>query len=172
LLPFIVVVGLAAVKVGRTRARELAMVAILLFLVRAGMVEWAFVSQQPHLAKMEASFNSLPRDARVLPLVDWAAGAPQIERQFWAYGVIERGWYSPILFHDPGVQPFQIRLDAYNPYGNAFGDIKSVDWNRVKADYDGVWMYGLPQFSSPLSQQGKVVFDAEKLQVFQLRDAP
>lgn len=170
LLPFLAVLGLSAVKVGQTRGRELARVAVLLFFLRSGALEWHFISQQPHLAKLSTSFAVIPRDARVLPLVGWAGGAPLAERHFWAYGVIERGWFSPCLFHIPGVEPFQVRLQTYNPSGLTLGDLEAVDWKRIKADYDYVWAYGVPQFSSALSFNGKVVFEGEDLQVFQMRE--
>ncbi len=168
LLPFLAVLCLAAIKVGRTRGYELARIAVLLFFLRAGVVEWHFVSLQPHLAQLATSFAAIPKNARVLPLVGWADGKPSVERQFWAYGVIEHGWFSPCLFHDPGVQPFQVHLQTYNPYGPAFGDIESADWKRVKADYDDVWAYGVPQFSGPLSGEGTITFSAEDLQVFKM----
>jgi len=171
LLPFVAVLALATVRIGQTRGRELAKVAVLLFFLRAGALEWHFVRLQPHLAKLAASFAVIPKDARVLPLVDWAGGAPSVEREFWAYGVIQRGWFTPCIFHDPGVEPFQVRLQTYNPYGPAFGDLESPDWKHIKADYDYVWAYGVPHFSSALSSEGKVVFTGEKLQVFQIRRA-
>ncbi len=171
LLPFVAVLGLAAVRIGQTRGRELAKVAVLLFFLRAGVLEWHFVSLQPHLAKLAASFSAIPKDARVLPLVDWAGGAPSVEREFWAYGVIQRGWFTPCIFHDPGVEPFQVRLQTYNPYGPAFGNLEPPDWKRIETDYDYVWAYRVPQFSSALSSEGKVVFESENLQVFQIRRA-
>ena len=171
LLPFVAVLGLAAVRIGQTRGRELAKVAVLLFFLRAGALEWHFVSLQPHLAKLAASFSAIPKDARVLPLVDWAGGAPSVEREFWAYGVIQRGWFTPCIFHDPGVEPFQVRLQTYNPYGPAFGNLEPPDWKRIETDYDYVWAYRVPQFSSALSSEGKVVFESENLQVFQIRRA-
>ena len=171
LLPFVAVLGLATVRVGQTRGRELAKIAVLLFFLRGGALEWHFVNLQPHLAKLATSFPAIPKDARVLPLVDWAGGAPLVEREFWAYGVIQRGWFTPCIFHDPGVEPFQVRLRTYDPYGPAFGDLESPDWKRIKTDYDFVWAYGVPQFSSALSSEGKVVFEGENLQVFQMREA-
>ena len=171
-LPFLVVLGLAAVKVGQTRGRELARVAVLLFLLRASGLEWNSVSLQPHLAKLATSFAAIPNDARVLPLVGWAAGAPLVERHFWAYGMIQRGWFSPCLLHTSGAMPFQVRLQTYTPYGPAFGYIESADWKRIRADYDYVWAYGVPQFSGPLSGEGAVVFAAEDLQVFKMGGRP
>jgi hypothetical protein len=109
LLPFIFVIALATAKVGR-KGKSLAAVAVVLFLIRTGAVEQHFRSMQPHLAELAQSLQAIPRGARVLPLVDWAGGAPLPERHFWAYGVIERGWLSPCLFHDPGVHPLAVSV--------------------------------------------------------------
>jgi hypothetical protein len=170
ILPFIFVLSLAGAKVGR-RGRKLAMVAVLLFLIRAGVLERNFVSAQPHFAKLASAISSIPPGARVLPLVDWADGASWPERHFWAYGVIERGWLTPCLFHDPGVHPFALKDDPYDPCGLAITPKTSLDWGRVGREFDYVWIYHLPQFSLPLSAAGKIVFEGEDLQVFRLRGA-
>jgi hypothetical protein len=168
LLPFLFVLGLATARVG-SRRRQLAVIAILLFALRAGALEHHFVSLQPHLEQMSRSFSVIPQDARVLPLVPWAQGKPIVERHFWAYGVIERGWFSPCLFHDPGVQPFQLKLDTYNPYQPAScGDLKSVDWERVRTDYQYAWAYDVPQYSAALSAIGTPIFEEARLRVYRL----
>lgn len=99
LLPFLFVLSLATVRFGR-RVRLLGSVALVLFVLRTGDVERHFVSLQPHLAELSQSFSAIPYGARVLPLPEWAQGGPRPERHFWAYGVIQRGWFSPCLFHD------------------------------------------------------------------------
>jgi hypothetical protein len=167
LLPIIFVLSLSGAKVGR-RGGKLALVAILLFFVRAGALERHFVSLQPHLARLAASFSAIPPGAHVLPLVDWADGAPLPERHFWAYGVIERGWVSPCLFHDPGVHPLALKLHTYDPCVQTFTSTTRTDWGRVHSDFDYVWAYHVPQFSAALSSRGKVVFEDENLQVFRL----
>ena len=167
LLPTVFGISLAGAKVGR-RGRKLALVAILLFLVRAGALERHFVSLKPHLAKLAASFSVIPPGARVLPLVDWANGAPLPERHFWAYGVIDRGWVSPCLFHDPGVHPIALKLHIYDHCVQTFTSASNPDWGRVQSDYDYVWAYHVPQFSSALSSRGKVVFADDGLKIFRL----
>ncbi|HEV2423999.1 MAG TPA: hypothetical protein VGZ29_04130 [Terriglobia bacterium] len=168
LLPFIVIFGLAALRLVPSRARALAAVAAALFLVRGASLEIESVRTQAHLARLADSFRVIPENARVLPVVDWADGGPLVERHFWAYGVIERGWFSPVLFHDPGVQPFAIRAQLYNPYGDAFAGIKSVDWDAVRRDYDYVWSFRSRQFSGQLTAMGTKVFEAGDLEVFRL----
>jgi hypothetical protein len=167
-LPFVFVFALAGAKVGR-RGRRLAAVAVLLFLIRAGGLERHFISLQPHLAELSRSFSAIPEGARVLPVVDWSQPATMAERHFWAYGVIERGWYSPCLFHDPGVHPLAIGLHAYDPCGQAGTPTTLLDWERVRRDFDYVWAYGIPQYSSALSSVGTLVFREGDLEVFRMR---
>jgi hypothetical protein len=170
ILPFVFVLSLAGAKVGR-RGRKLAMIAVLLFFIRAGALERNFVSAQPHFVSLAGAISSIPPGARVLPLVDWAGGASWPERHFWAYGVIARGWVTPCLFHDPGVHPFTLKDDPYDPCGLAITPATSLDWGRVGREFDYVWAYHVPQFSSSLSSAGKIVFAGENLQVFQLGKA-
>jgi hypothetical protein len=169
LLPFVFVIALAAARIGR-RGRQLALLAVLLFLVRTGMIEGRFVSLQPHLAQMAGSFEAIPANALVLPLVGWQEGSPSVERNFWAYGVIERGWLTPTLFHDPGVQPLELKPPLYSPYdGASFGPLKkTIDWSRIRTDYDYVWAYGISERSASLSTMGTTAFDYEGLKVVRL----
>jgi len=159
--------SLAGAKVGR-RGGKLALVAVLLFFLRAGTLEWHSVSLRPHFAKLAGSISAIPAGARVLPLVDWAGGAPYPERHFWAYGVIERGWFSPCLLHFPGIQPFAIRLRTYNPCALPITSATELDWGRVESDFDYVWAYHVPQFSSALSSMGTVAYQEGELQVFRI----
>jgi hypothetical protein len=172
LLPFIVILALAAVRVTERRGRALAALAAMLFVVRSGALEIQSLRAQPHLANLAESFRAIPQGSRVLPLIDWADGGPLVERHFWAYGVIDRGWFSPVLFHDPGIQPFAIKARFYNPYGAAFAEVKSPDWNAVRQDYDYVWSFRLPQFSVTLSTIGTRAFASEDLEVFRLTRSP
>ena len=167
ILPFVFVLSLAGAKVGQ-RGRKLAMIAVLVFFIRAGVLERNFVISQPHFARLAEAISSVPPGARVLPLVDWAGGASWPERHFWAYGVIDRGWVTPCLFHDPGVHPFALKDDSYDPCGETITPSTVLDWRRIAKEFDYVWAYHVPQLTSPLSSAGKVVFDGENLQVFQL----
>jgi hypothetical protein len=168
LLPFIFLLSLAGARVGR-RGRKLALIAVLLFFIRAGALERHFISLKPHLAVLADAISAIPPGARVLPLGDWPGIAPLPERYFWAYGVIARGWVSPCLLHDPDVQPLAMTFHNYDPCDAAFTSGGNVNWGRVENDFDYVWIYHVPQFSSALSPADKVVFEGENLQVLQLR---
>jgi hypothetical protein len=147
------------------------MIAVLLFFVRAGALERNFVSNQPHFAKLAEAISLVPPGARVLPLVDWAQGASWPERHFWAYGVIDRGWVTPCLFHDPGVHPFALKDDPYDPCSVAITPATVLDWGRIAREFDYVWVYHLPEFSAPLSSAGSLVYRDGDLKVFRVNDA-
>jgi hypothetical protein len=168
LLPFLFVLALAAVNLGR-RARLIGLVAVVLFALRAGEVERHFISVQPHLEQLSESFSSIPRGARVLPVIDWWQAGSAMEREFWAYGVIRRGWFSPCLFHDPGVQPFRIKLRAYAPCSPNWVRLESWDWGRIRNEFDYAWVCGAPQASAPLSEIGELTAQQDDLRIFQLQ---
>ena len=167
LLPFLFVLALAAVNLGR-RARLIGMVAVVLFALRAGEVERHFIAVQPHLKQLSESFSAIPRGARVLPVIDWWQPSSAMEREFWAYGVIRRGWFSPCVFHDPGVQPFRIKLQTYTPCSPNWVRLESWDWGRIRSEFDYAWVYDAPQALAPLSEIGRVAVQQGDLRVFQL----
>jgi hypothetical protein len=167
LLPFLFLVLLVVAKVGR-RAWLLAGVALVLFVLRTADVAYHFVLDQPELISLARSFPKTSANARVLPILEpkdleyhrW----PYVH--FWAYGVIQRGWFSPYLFAEQGVHTLQIRSEAYHPDG--FRYLKSPDWVRVQRDYDYVWAYNVKRFSSELAAIGHLIYEEGDLQVFQL----
>jgi hypothetical protein len=171
ILPFVFVLSLATAQVG-SRGRKIAMVAVLLFFLRAGTLERSFVIPQRHFAKLAEVITSIPRGARVLPLVDWAGGASWPERHFWAYGVIWQRWVTPCLFHDPGVHPFALKDDPYDPCQVSLTPETSLDWSRIGNEFDYVWVYHLPQYAQHLSSAGKMIFSGEDLQVFRMGSSP
>jgi len=170
LLPFLFLLLLAVAKVGR-RARLLAGVALVLFVARAANVTYNFVSQQPELISLARSFSATSANARVLPIVQARDDEPQRRpyAHFWAYGVIQRGWFSPYLFAAKGVHPLRIRVEAYRPEG--FWDLdyeETPDWEDVQRDYDYVWAYHVERFSSELAAIGQLVYQEGNLQLFRL----
>jgi len=167
LLPFAFLLGLASVNLGR-RARTIGLIAVVLFLLRAGEVERRFKSVQPHLEQLSESFSAIPEGARVLPVIDWWQARDAVEGEFWAYGVIRRGWFSPCLFHDPGVHPFRIKLQAYTPCSPNWIPVESWDWGRIRNEFDYAWVYGAPQALAPLSDIGRITVQQRDLRVFQL----
>jgi len=167
LLPFIFVLGLASVNFGR-RARVIAITAIVLFALRAGEVARRFASVQPHLAQLSDSFSEIPAGARMIPVVDWWQSSTALEGEFWAYGVIRQGWFSPCLFHDPGVHPLRITVQAFVPCSPNWIRLEAWDWERVRHEFDYAWVYAAPQALAPLSRIGQPIVQQGDLRIFQL----
>src|SRR5260221_4584606 len=158
-LPVLFVVILATARVGK-RAKWLASIPLLLFAVRTVNITQHFIAAQAELAGLARSFETSPRDALVLPIVQ--GGQDPIERtftHFWAYGVIRRGWFSPYLMDAPGETPMRITHDSYTPDG--FWDHvydEPPDWKQVQSDYDYVWAYDVSKFSTPLASIGERIY--------------
>jgi hypothetical protein len=169
-LPFLFVTILATARVGQ-RAKWLAAIPILLFAVRTVSVTQHFVVGQPDLAGLARSFDSVPRDALVLPIVE--GDEDPIERpftHFWAYGVIRRGWFSPYLMDVPGETPMRIIHRSYTPDG--FWNLtyeEMPDWRQVQNDYPYVWAYDVPRFSASLAAIGERIYSSGPLEVYRIR---
>ena len=130
-LPVLFVMLLAMVRVGK-RGWQLAPIAVLLFVVRIGDVQHYFHKIQPELAGIAQSFTMTPENAKVLPVSE-SSGEDAIYRfygHFWAYGVIERGWYSPYMFRLPGLLPLQMTKELYDPDG--FWNLKLRQRSRLE----------------------------------------
>jgi hypothetical protein len=172
-LPFLFVAILATASVGR-RAKLLAAIPLLLFFARTVSVTRHFREAQPELDGLARSFDAVPRDALVLPIVE--GDEDPIERpftHFWAYGVIRRGWFSPYLMDAPGETPMRIIHESYTPDGlwNLVYD-EPPDWKQVQSDYDYVWAYDVPKFSASLAVIGERIYTSGPLEVYRIRKSP
>lgn len=172
-LPFLFVASLAMARVGR-RAKWLAAIPLLLFAARTVSITRHFVQGQPQLAALARSFDTVPRGALVLPIVE--GDEDPVERpftHFWAYGVIRRGWFSPYLMDAPGQTPMRVIHESYTPDG--FWDLvydEPPDWQQVQSDYEYVWAYDVPRFAAPLAAIGEQVYSSGPLQVYRIRKTP
>ena len=172
-LPFLFVAILSTVHIG-CRAKWLAAIPLLLFVARTVSVTHHFAAVQPDLAGLARSFDLVPRNALVLPIVE--GDEDPIERpftHFWAYGVIRRGWFSPYLMDVPGETPMRIIHDSYTPDG--FWNLiyeETPDWRQVQNDYAYAWAYDVPRFSAPLATIGERIYSYSGLEVYRLRKAP
>jgi hypothetical protein len=169
-LPVFFIVLLVSAGIGR-RGKQLAALAVLLFVVRTANLAQQFRSAQPALANLAQSFEKIPVNARVLPLVE--SDEDPIWRpftHFWGYGVIERGWLCPYLFHLPQVMPLQVRGDLKGPEG--FWDLaydEEPDWETVRENYDYVWAYNVARFSAGLESIGEPIYENGYLEIYRLR---
>jgi len=169
-LPVLFVVILATAHVGR-RAKWLAAIPLLLFAARTVDMRQHFAAAQPELAGLARSFESIPRGALVLPIVE--GDQDPIERpftHFWAYGVIRKGWFSPYLMDTAGETPMRIIYDSYTPDGFWFHIYdEPPDWKRVQSDYEYVWAYDVPRFSTALGGIGDRIYSFGALEVYRIR---
>jgi len=170
LLPFVFLLLPVVASVGR-RGRVLGAIALLLFIARTANVAYNFVAAQRELVGLARSFESTSPNALVLPIVEAKNDEPERRpyAHFWAYGIIERGWFSPYLFAEKGLHALQIRRDTYSPDG--FWDLsydQPPDWAQIQEDYDYVWAYHVRRFSSELTRIGQLVYEDADLQVFQM----
>ena len=169
-LPVLFVLMFATARVGR-RAKWLAVIPLLLFAARTVSLTQHFTRAQPELAGLARSFDTIPRGALVLPIVE--GDQDPIERpftHFWAYGVIRKGWFSPYLMDAPGETPMRIIYDSYTADGFWDGVYEEPpDWTQVQSDYEYVWAYAVPRFSSGLAGIGERVYSYGPLEVYRVR---
>ncbi|MGA7783551.1 MAG: hypothetical protein WB997_02800 [Candidatus Acidiferrales bacterium] len=170
-LPVIFIVLFTMARFGK-RAWKLAPLALLIFAARTFEVSQHFRAAQPELEGLARSFSMTPPNARVLPIVEgsWEEPMDTYFAHFWAYGVVDRGWFSPYLFQVPGLLPLQIAKDTYTLDG--FWDLsydERVEWTGIQDDYDYVWGYDVPdRFQPGLHSIGEVIYTSGKLQLFRI----
>lgn len=171
LLPFTFMLLPAVVYAGR-RARWLALVACLLFCARTATVIRTFRAEQPELIGISRAFSLTPPNARVLPVIESRDDDPQFRpyAHFWAYGVIERGWFSTYLLTIKNVTTVQVKSNLARPEG--FWDLNyedDPDWDRVADDYDYVWAFHVPQYNEDLAEIGEMVYESGDLRLYRIK---
>lgn len=173
--PLLLVLPLACFRVVSWR-RAAFLLAFGLFLLRTGDVLYRFRRFQPELVSLAEAARAIPPHSRVLPIVE-SHGEPLDQRayvHFWAYGVIQGGWFSPYLFHARGIQPQPLRIvpRSYAPKGFGWGHYKKApNWGLVQSEYDYVWAYNVKSFVPGLEAIGTEVFARRGLVVFRLTAA-
>jgi len=170
-VPFAYLFGLAVFRFNRL-PRSVLIGLTLLVLFRIATWERLFISQQHELAEMSASFQAIPRNARVLPLArlpnTGVIGTATIHHS--AYGVVERGFLDPMLFHHPGIQPLRLVGSLYCP--NIRCDIAgepTADWQQVANSYDYLWVNNAPDMKPFASRIGDAVFSNDYVTVYRVR---
>jgi hypothetical protein len=172
LLPFVFMLLPAVVYAGR-RARWLALVACLLFCARSANVIRTFRTEQPELIGVARSFSMTPANARVLPVIESRDDEPQLRpyAHFWAYGVIERGWFSTYLLTIKNVTTVQVKSNLARPEGfwELNYDNNDPDWDKVSDDYDYVWAFHVPQYKEDLDEIGEMVYESGDLRLYRIK---
>ncbi len=170
-LPVLFIALFTTVRLGR-RGWWLVPLALLIFAARTYNLAQSFNDAQLELEGLARSFSMTTRNARVLPIVENTDAEPEDQyfAHFWAYGVIDRGWFSPYLFTLPGLLPLKITQDTYTLDG--FWELsydEKVDWKGMQNDYDYVWAYDAPErFQPGLHSIGNVIYTSGKLQLYQI----
>jgi hypothetical protein len=170
-LPFAYLFSLAVFRFDRV-PRSVYVGLALLVLFRVATWEQLFISQQRELAQLSASFEAIPRNAKVLPLArlpeSGVIGTATIHHS--AYGVIQRGFLDPMLFHHPGIQPIRLVGSLYCP--NIRCDVAGepkVDWQQVANSYDYLWVNNDPDIKTFTSRIGDVIFSNDSVTVCRVR---
>jgi hypothetical protein len=143
----------------------------LLVLFRVSTVEYLFISHQGQLKQLTASFEAIPRNASVVPLVLFPGninGRGDIHHL--ENGVIERGFLDPVLFHLEGVQPIRLTGSSYCP--NIYCDpanATEVDWQQVAKSYDYLWVYDDPEITAFTSRIADVIYSNGTVTIYRVR---
>ena len=171
LLPFIFMLLPAVIYAGR-RARWLALIACLLFCARSATVIRTFRAEQPELIGMARAFSMTPANARVLPVIESRDDEPQLRpyAHFWAYGIVDRGWFSTYLLTIKNVTTVQVKSTLARPEG--FWDLEYQDdpvWDKVADDYDYVWAFHVPQYNEDLAEIGDMVYESGDLRLYRIK---
>ena len=86
------------------------------------------------------------------------------------YGVIQRGFLNPVLFHLEGVQPIRLVGSPYCP--NIYCDPANatyVDWRQVANSYDYLWVHGDSEAATVAARIGDVIFSNGTVTVYRIR---
>lgn len=170
LLPFVVLIAVSTLHFGK-RTKYFVFITTLLLAVRIANTQYNFKRLQSEQHMMARSFDSIPRDARVLPMVELMDRRHLLRtpHEFWSYGVIRKGWFSPYIFDDPGVHALRIK-PTYAPKGfGAFHYRENIDWTRINSAYDYVWAYNVRSMNPELATVGTIVFREGLLDVYRMK---
>jgi hypothetical protein len=172
ILPFLYLFLLAVWRFQRV-PRYLYFGLAFLVLFRVATVEQMFNHRQPELRQLSASFEAIPRDSKVLQILRIEPLLGREDIHHLDYGLIQRGFLVPTLFHIPGVQPIRLTGSTYCPniLCNIF-QAANVDWKQVANSYDYLWVYNYPEMTTSVSQIGDVVFSNDAVTVYRVRHSP
>ena len=168
---FLFALAIPSFSGSRTLPILLASLVILVHLAQAGKY---FVSEQKHLASIAQNFQYIPRNALVLAYTGkgdttWVKGD---DLHFWGYGVIERGWITPSVFHQEGVQPLQLRVPMYSDddqYGYYLLERK-YDIYQIGKSYDYLWTSNTSYLDPYLDKIADPIHSQGELQIFKSRE--
>ena len=161
---------LAVAKLG-PRQRSLALVGMLLFGVRTADIVRNFKQQQSALLSMHNAIQTLPRNVRMLPIINVDIVNDDLLHQlyahFWAYAIIQRGVLAPGLFELPGQTALHINnAEQYVPEDP---ETRPPNWADVCRNYDFIWAYNTDYYRRQVLAFATEVYSAERLRLFRVR---
>jgi hypothetical protein len=147
------------------------------FLLHVFEASTHFTSQQEHLSTLAGDFRYIPHNSLVLAYTSISSGAPweeQNDLHFWAYGVIERGWITPSLFHQSGVQPLLLRVPMYSDDDQSGYKLQRgiYDPDLVARSYDYLWATNVHYLDPYLKRIADQIVSQDELQIFKSREGP
>lgn len=168
-IPALFIVLLAVAKVG-PRQRWLALLSVLLFALRTADMVRNFNLQQIAVAPMHNAIQMLPRNARMLPIINVDIVNDDLLHQlyvhFWAYAILQRGVLAPGLFELPGQTA--LRIDHARQYVPEDPETSPPNWTKVCNDYDYIWTYGTEYYSDRLLTFANEIYRAGRLHLFRV----
>jgi hypothetical protein len=154
--------------------RSLLIAISLLVAFRIAVVEYMFLAEQHQLSQLTSSFEAIPRDSKVLQLERYGGNTGYVwrgELHHLQYGMIQRGFLLPSLFHIPGVQPIRMVTDIYYP--NISYDVdyteENTDWEKIAQSYDYLWVPTNPEISKLSSSIGDPIYSNDSVTVYRIR---
>lgn len=166
---FVLLLGVA--RLGR-RQRALALLAVVVFGLRTVDIVRGFLSQQSALWNMEQAIQMLPRNSRLLPIVNVDVVKDDLLHQFyahfWAYAIIERGVSAPYLFDLRGQTPLRIKKVGYIPDDP---ETQVPNWKEVCNNYDYLWAYDTDYYNGYLYALGTEVYRSGRLRLYRLHQS-
>jgi hypothetical protein len=148
----------------------------LLVMFRVATVEQMFLAQQGELKQLSSAFDSIPRNARVIQLARQEQGSVIMGRgdiHHLDYGVIQRGFLVPSLFHLEGVQPLRLADNLYCPniFCYVWSATADTDWDKIAESYDYLWVAKGTAFTDLALRIGDPVFSNDAVTVYRIRRA-
>jgi hypothetical protein len=176
-MPFLFFFMLPVFRFARIPRYLLVMLAALV-VFRVATVERMFIGEQPKAQQLTAGFEAIPRGAKVLQIgvADLRRGGLLEVRGptfHLLYGVIQRGFLVPTLYHLPGVQPIRLAGGVYCPNVLCWPENPSeAEWRKIALSYDYLWVqkdWLVPAFPSGITD---LVFSNEYVAVYRLKHQP
>jgi len=167
LVPMMFVLLLAVAQVG-ARQKPLAAVALLIFCISVMNIARNFVRLQNDIAPMVNAIRTLPRNARMLPIVDLDDSDDMLHRlymHFWTYAIVERGTLAPYIFDFRGQTEVRVREEGYVP--DAPEEVPP-DWEQVRRNYDYVWLWDI-DYAAQLQPYATQVYHSGRLQLWRMQ---